>query len=408
MEIFKNPNFDFLGRKWLFMGIALGLSLAGGVSLIAKGGLRYGIDFKGGALMYVRFADPPQEDRIRAAVSARVPGEITVQRVVGENEVMIGTELRDERALEAARQTMAETLAATFGQPGGKVDFNNSGQQPLVDALRDPFQRKGVAVSDEQLQNLVKAMLNYRDTPPRSGLIRSFDELSAVAGVTPPMIATLKEVAYPASYAIRSVEIVGPRIGAELRNKAVLATLYALGGMLVYVGFRFEWIYGVGAILAVLYNTFVTLGLFSLFDKEISLTVVAAMLTLVGYSMNDTVVVFDRIRENLKLARREPLEPLVNRSLNQTLSRTILTGGLTFLMSVLLLIFGGQTLNGFAFALVVGIVVGTYSSVFIASPVLILWHNYREKRKLGARGGTQKPLPSAPATARRGTMKTVK
>ena len=407
MEIFKNPNFDFLGRKWLFIGIAAVLAIAGGVSLIAKGGLRYGIDFKGGALMYVRFASTPQEDRIRAAVSSRVPGEITVQRVVGENEVMIGTELRDERELEAARKTMAETLAATFGQSGGKADFNNSGQQALVDLLRDPLQRKSVALSEEQLQSLVTAMLHYRDTPPRSGLIRSFDELSAVPGVTPAVIATLKEVAYPASYAIRSVEVVGPRIGAELRNKAVLATLYALGGMLVYIGFRFEWIYGVGAILAVLFNTFVTLGLFSIFDKEISLTVVAAMLTLVGYSMNDTVVVFDRIRENLKLARREQLEPLVNRSLNQTLSRTVLTGGLTFLMSVLLLIFGGQTLNGFAFALVVGIVVGTYSSVFIASPVLILWHNYREKRKSGMRGATQQPLPAS-ATARRGTVKTAK
>jgi preprotein translocase subunit SecF len=319
---------------------------------------------------------------------------------------MIGTELRSEQELEAARKTMAETLVTTFGQPGsGKADFNNSGQQALVDLLRDPLQRKGVNLSEEQLQNLVKAILNYRDTPPRSGLIRSFDELSGVPGVTPQVIATLKEVAYPSSYAIRSVEVVGPRIGEELRNKAVLATLYALGGMLVYIGFRFEWIYGVGAILAVLYNTFVTLGLFSIFDKEISLTVVAAMLTLVGYSMNDTVVVFDRIRENLKLARREQLEPLVNRSLNQTLSRTILTGGLTFLMSVLLLIFGGQTLNGFAFALVIGIVVGTYSSVFIASPVLILWHNYREKRKVRTRGATQQPLPQASAPARRGTVK---
>src|SRR5438876_5680560 len=151
--------------------------------------------------------------------------------------------------------------------------------------------------------------------------------------------------------------------------------------MLVYVAFRFEWIYGVAAVVAVFHDTIITIGLFSLFNKEISLTVVAALLTLVGYSMNDTIVVFDRIRENLKILRREPLESLINRSVNQTLSRTVLTSGLTFLTAVSLYLFGGQVLNGFSFALVVGIIVGTYSSIFIASPILIFWQNFLESRK---------------------------
>jgi preprotein translocase subunit SecF len=175
--------------------------------------------------------------------------------------------------------------------------------------------------------------------------------------------------------------MVGPQVGAELKKKAVLATLYALGGMLIYIAFRFEWIYGVGAVIAVFHDTLVTIGLFSLFNKEISMTVIAALLTLVGYSMNDTIVIFDRIRENLKLSRREPLDALINRSINQTLSRTIMTSGLTFLSVLALYLFGGPVLNAFSFALVVGIIVGTYSTIFIATPIVSFWHNFSEGRR---------------------------
>ncbi len=154
--------------------------------------------------------------------------------------------------------------------------------------------------------------------------------------------------------------------------------------MLIYIAFRFEWIYGLAAVIAVFHDTIITIGLFSIFNKEISLTVVAALLTLVGYSMNDTIVTFDRIRENLKLMRREKFEPLVNISINQTLSRTILTSGLTFLTALSLFLFGGAVLNGFAFCLVVGIIIGTYSSIFIASPILVFWQNFREGQKRAA------------------------
>ena len=195
--------------------------------------------------------------------------------------------------------------------------------------------------------------------------------------------------------------MVGPKIGAELRTQAILATLYALGGMLVYIAFRFEWIYGVAAVIAVFHDTIITIGLFSLFNKQISLTVVAALLTLVGYSMNDTIVVFDRIRENLKIhAARDACESIINLSINQTLSRTILTSGLTFLTALALLLFGGQVLNGFSFALVVGIIIGTYSSIFIASPILVFWQNFVEKRKKpgaardrGSRAGAAAVVP---------------
>jgi len=150
--------------------------------------------------------------------------------------------------------------------------------------------------------------------------------------------------------------------------------------MLVYIAFRFEWIYGLGAVIAVFHDTLITIGLFSIFHEEISMTVIAALLTLVGYSMNDTIVIFDRIRENLKLMRREPLESLMNKSINQTLSRTIMTSGLTFLTVIALFIWGGPVLHGFSFALVCGIIV-TYSSIFIASPIVLFWHNYIDRRK---------------------------
>ena len=173
------------------------------------------------------------------------------------------------------------------------------------------------------------------------------------------------------------VDVVGPTVGHQLEKQATLATLYSMAGMLIYLWFRFQLIYGVAAVVACFHDTLITVGAFALTGKEISLTVIAAILTLVGYSMNDTIVVFDRIRENLRLSRREPLPDLVNRSINQTLSRTVLTSGLTFLTVLSLFIFGGQVLNGFSFALVVGILIGTYSSIAVASPMLVAWQQFR-------------------------------
>jgi preprotein translocase subunit SecF len=182
------------------------------------------------------------------------------------------------------------------------------------------------------------------------------------------------------AFTIRNVQVVGPTVGRQLQKKAVFATLYSLAGMLVYLWFRFQLIYGVAAVVACFHDTLITVGFFALTGQEISLTVIAAILTLIGYSMNDTIVVFDRIRENLRLSRRESLPDVVNRSINQTLSRTVLTSGLTFLTVLSLYIFGGQVLRGFSFALVVGILIGTYSSIAIAAPMLVAWQEWRTSR----------------------------
>jgi preprotein translocase subunit SecF len=385
MELFKNTNFDFLGKKWPFIIASLILTAAGLVSLAIHGGPRYGIDFRGGALVYVKFANTPSPDKVRTALASKIPGggAPEVVEVKGTNELIIGTEIQDEKTLAVTRQVIVDTLAKEFGQSSGnKLDINNTGSvDAIVNRLREPLQRNGVNLSEQQLQDLAKAIIRFRDTPPRSGIIRNFEELSGVPGVTPAVIAALKQEFYAAPYAVRGVELVGAKIGADLRRQAIYVVLSALGGMLVYIAFRFEWIYGVAAVLAVFHDTIITIGLFSLLNMEISLTVVAALLTLVGYSMNDTIVVFDRIRENLKIMRREKLDKLINISVNQTLSRTILTSGLTFLTALSLFLFGGPVLKGFSLALVIGILVGTYSSIFIASPILVFWQDFVEKKK---------------------------
>ena len=211
------------------------------------------------------------------------------------------------------------------------------------------------------------------------------------SGVAPAeVLSALQQDFYTSNFAVRNVEIVGPQVGGQLRKQALMATLYSLAGMLVYLWFRFELIYGMGAVVACFHDTIITVGFFSLLNKEITLTVIAAILTLIGYSMNDTIVVFDRIRENIKLLRRENLADIVNKSINQTLSRTILTSGLTFLTVLSLYVFGGEVLRGFSLALVIGIMIGTYSSIAVAAPMLVAYQDWRAK---------QRPAEAVPCTA---------
>ena len=379
MELFKNTKIDFLGKKWTFIGASLILTVAGLASIAMKGGLKYGIDFKGGANMYLRFNSEPPMEKIRQVLGSKIQGEISVQQITGKPEVMVGTQIKDEKELNANRQIIEDTLRTTFGASNGQLDLNNSSAAQLADRLREPLLQANVPMGEQQLQDMVKAIEDFRAS--HGGLLNSIDQLAGVKDVTPAVITVLKKECALGPFTILSAEVVGPKIGADLQKQAILATLYALGGMLVYIAFRFEWVYGVAAVVAVFHDTIITIGLFSIFNKEISLTVVAALLTLVGYSMNDTIVVFDRIRENLKISRRDSLTNIINLSVNQTLSRTILTSGLTLLTALSLFIFGGEVLNGFSFALVCGIIVGTYSSIFVASPILVFWQDFVNSKK---------------------------
>ena len=236
MELFKNTNYDFLGKKWPFIIASLVLTVAGFASILMQGGLKFGIDFKGGTLMTVKFSQKPPIEKIRSAFSrsGKIKGEVTVQNFTDpqtQNEIEIGTEQVNERQLAANRQAMEEVLADTFGQPGsGKLDLNSASKDSLAARLRDPLAAAGVPMAEPQLQKLVADILDYRDTPPRSGLISDFSQLASLPGVNAGMMSTLKQECYLAPYTVKKTEMVGPKVGAELRNKAVLATLYALAG----------------------------------------------------------------------------------------------------------------------------------------------------------------------------------
>ena len=411
MEIFKQTNFDFLGKRWPFIWLSLALTLAGVVSLIAKGGPRYGIDFTGGALMDVNFKHRPSAEAVRSALHRSISGEAEVQEVNnsqgvgGSQEMLITTGVRDEN-LQTVRGDIVAALNKAFNpEAAGKLDINLAGELEIAAHLRDSLPKAGVSLSDDQLRTLVKGIVDFRTS--HSGLIGSLNELSSVPGMTPQILTALSADSVAGNFAIRSNEVVGPKIGADLRQQAINVVLIALAAMLVYIAFRFEWIYGVAAVIAVFHDTIITIGLFSLFNKPIDLTVIAALLTLVGYSMNDTIVTFDRIRENLKLQKPGSFTHIVNLSINQTLSRTVLTSGLTFLTALSLLLFGGQVLNGFSFALVVGIIVGTYSSIFIASPILIFWQDLAEGRK-NRSSGPRTPVSEGRSRAVASNLKTAK
>jgi preprotein translocase subunit SecF len=387
MEFFKNVNVDWMGKAKYFVALSLILLVLGWASILKNGGIKYGIDFRGGTLVYVRFAGPAPVDQIRKGLAAAGLADSSIQTISdtvlnagAQNDVVIGLDKKGEGddSLDAGKQAILDVLHKTFGtaDAAGKLDFNSVTKDSLAGYLtqKDPLVLGSTAA--DRYNQLAQRLLSARDTE-YSGIVTNFDELKNVDGATPAVISTLNNGFVLGNFTIRNVEVVGPKVGAQLRRQAIFATLYALAGMLVYIAFRFEWVYGIAAVIAVFHDVLITLGFFSLFHYEISLTVIAALLTLVGYSMNDTIVIFDRVREDQRLMRREAFPDIVNKAINQTLSRTILTSGLTFLTVLVLFLLGGEVLRAFSFAMVVGVVVGTYSSFGIAAPIVVWWNKYR-------------------------------
>jgi preprotein translocase subunit SecF len=311
------------------------------------------------------------------------------------NEVLLSLSQREtsEAALDQGKNQIIQALQPS-NAPTDKKDLNNASVQDVAEYLlrTDPLHLGTDA--QQRYSQLAQAVVTFRDKS-LSGVFSSFDQLQGTAPAE--VLAALRQGYFLSDFGVRNVDIVGAQVGKQLQSQAGLAVLYSMAGMLVYLALRFEWIYGVAAVVACFHDTIITVGAFSLANVEISLTVIAAILTLVGYSMNDTIVVFDRIRENVKLLRREKLTDIVNRSINQTLSRTVLTSGLTFLTVLSLYLFGGEVLRGFSFALVIGIIIGTYSSIFIASPMLVAYQDWKQNR------GGRPAIPAA--ETRRGKVK---
>jgi preprotein translocase subunit SecF len=378
VEFFRNPNIDFLGKKWYFIAFSLIFSIAGICSMLFWHGIPLGIDFRSGTLVYVKYSHTPDSNAIRAAMDGAGLHNVRIQSygAAGSNEELIDIpQVSEQSGLERPKEKIVAVLQGNV--PPGKLDLNNSSSGALSSYL---FQKDPLHLATDAQQrytSIAQAITNFRDKT-KGGVLGSFDELKGVAD--PAVLASLQDGFFLSDFGVYQVESVGPQVGSQLRKQAILATVYSLVGMLVYLAFRFELIYGVAAVVTVFHDTLITVGAFSLTNKPISLTVIAAILTLIGYSNNDTIVVFDRIRENLKLMRREKLSDIVNRSINQTLSRTILTAGLTFLTVLALYLFGGEVLHGFSFALVIGILIGTYSSIAIAAPILVAYQDWRLNR----------------------------
>ena len=396
MELFHDAKIDWLGKKWYFLGFSLIFSVAGLLSLFFWHHLPLDVDFRGGTVVRVKFGEKPDLDRIRAAANKAGIKDPRIAQYgqAANNEVLITLSKSEtaEATLDEGRAAIVNALTENYSAAGAqnpnKLDVDNASRGGLAQwlAQQDPEHMGPTQAAQLHYQQQADAIASFRDAG-HSGLIHSVDDLRG--SVDPAVLSALEQGGYVSGFSVRSVEVVGAQVGKQLQKQAILVTLWSLLGMLVYLWFRFELIYGVAAVVACFHDTIITVGAFSLTNTEVSLTVIAAILTLVGYSMNDTIVVFDRIRENLRLSRREPLADLVNRSINQTLSRTVLTSGLTFLTVLSLFLFGGEVLHPFSFALVIGILIGTYSSIAIAAPMLVAYQDWRSGR------GQTTALPAA-------------
>ena len=300
MEIFgETSKFDFMGKRKIALMISVVLIFISLASIVAHGGLRFGIDFAGGTLVQLKFKSPPSLDSIRTGLKDIGLGDSTIQEFGSSDDILIRTQ-----ASEGALQEMGTRIRDAIVKGGSKDDI-----------------------------------------------------------------------------IIERVEMVGPKVGADLREKALLSILYAIAGILIYISWRFEFQYAIAAVIALIHDVLVTMGAFSVLNIEFTLVVVAGFLTLIGYSLNDTIVVFDRIRENTRRRGKESLTQLINLSINQTLSRTLLTSGTTLLVVVSLFVLGGQSIHDISFTLLFGIIVGTYSSIFIASVFLVIWEGRRTSKK---------------------------
>lgn len=397
MRLFKKTDIDFLGNKWPFIGLSIALSLVTLVSLIAKKGPNWGIDFTGGSQIVVAFTKAPDENQIRKIVEGASVKVESVQRFdkAEKNQVLVRVPQEKKEGRDVSKEVIAALTGAMFpeGARPETFDLNLNGAEPLVAKLvrDDPEQVSQKPGLDPKIEygRIADALIKARS---EKILYKSHDEATRVAGVSPVVATWLKEKTVVGPFTLLSAETVGPQVGKDLRQKGMWAVLLSWAAMLTYIALRFRSAsFGTAAVIALIHDSWVTLGFCSLLNTEISLTVVAAFLTLIGYSVNDTVVIFDRIRENREKAKKEPLVPLVNRSLNETLSRTVLTSGLTFLVVVALFFFGGEVLRPFSFVMLIGIIIGTYSSLFIAAPIVIAW----EEKAASRTKSTPSPAPTA-------------
>jgi preprotein translocase subunit SecF len=381
MEFFKTPHINFMRYKYFAFVLSGVIIVSGIINVTTRKGFRLGVDFSGGTLIRIRLKNPTPIEELRQSLKNVGLGGSSIQEIEkGKREYQIRTMLpeikkEEEQELEAHEIMGTRVIEALRTKEdnqslaGGLKDLNSIDVRDLTSLLELSF-------PDEAEQDAQK-IISFR---ARNAIIQSSSQLEA-EGINQKVLAFLKEKTFLGSLTVLSKESVGPQVGHDLQNKAAQATIWALLGMLVYIAFRFKLAYGVSAIITLTHDVLITMSIFSFTNREINLPVIAAVLTIVGYSINDTIVIFDRVRDNLKIMRKSPFEDILNASINQTLSRSIITSGTVFLTVMALFLFGGEVINDFAFFMLVGVIEGSYSTIYQSCPIVYFWQKIFKPKK---------------------------
>jgi preprotein translocase SecF subunit len=365
-----------MGKRKVFYIVSTVLFLLGLINIVIRG-LEFGIDFKGGSEIVLQFDKPIDIGKIRTEVDKLGLGTIELKTYGGENTILIRTELQSIPAdlYPKVIQTIQNEIDQAI--PGVQRSITDSAQNSITFTFPNP----------DTTNILVDKLFEAGFQTGKVSEEPTNTQMLVSVGISDWIKENLKEKFQDNPFKVLKEDQVGPKVGSELKRDAVLAVLFSLVAILIYLAFRFKFIFALGAVLALFHDVLITLGLYSLLygvipglNLEIDLAIVAAFLTLVGYSINDTVIVFDRVRENLKIHKTKPLFDVLNMSINRTMSRTILTGGTTLLAVLVIFIFGGEVLRAFAFTLAFGIVIGTYSSIFVASALVLEYVNRTKKK----------------------------
>lgn len=377
MQFFKETKIDFMSKKYLWISLSA-LVIIGGIVSLSLRGINFGIEFVGGTEIQLKFMQAKSVQEIRDELSEQGLGSAQIQQIGDPelNEVLIRIPLMPEQEGNIANQVYHSLRKEEYRRriEEGLIDLNIADKKVIESTLLG-----APGATAQRASDIAEGLVTYRKE--HMGIITEFAEIEALPEFNPEYINHLKENSFLGDFAERKQEFIGAIVAPELRNKAIRAIIGSLIGMLIYIWIRFQFQWGLAAIVALFHDVLITLGIFSLSGKEFSLPVVAAFLTLVGYSVNDSIVVFDRIRENIRLKVGEDFIKIINLSINQTLSRTIITSLLTWLVILFLFFMGGEVINPFAFVLFVGVIVGTYSSIYIASPFLIIWKRIFKSKK---------------------------
>jgi preprotein translocase subunit SecF len=385
MRFLHDTKIRFMKYRWHWIIASTVLNLVAAGLIFFGPGFKYGVDFAGGTQLTVKFRTQPDLGRVRRALEALKIGTVTIQRIGQEDVHEFLIRMQNPQRTEGDFATaMVDALDKEFNARSSAMKLNLQGAETIDDELAqaDP-DHAGGALADRQAhyKPMADSILAARK---KLGILTSAADLQG-AGLSPAVSAYVDQDAHFGEFALEAADNVGPLVGKDLRQKAMYAVAFSLLGMLIYIWFRFKLQYGIGAIIANFHDVMLTLGVLSLTGREMEIPTIAALLTLVGYSVNDTVIIFDRIRETQKLERGKPLVDVMDDAINRTLSRTVITSGLTWLVVLSLFLFGGHVINTFAFTLLIGIVFGTYSSVYIASPFALGMSNWLDKRRAAGR-----------------------